>query len=55
MVDLAKAHVLAIDYLVKFEGFEVFNIGTGRPTSVIEMIETFEKSSGVSIPYKFSS
>ena len=55
VVDLAKAHVLAIDYLLKFEGFEVFNIGTGRPTSVIEMIETFEKSTGVSIPYKFSS
>ena len=55
MVDLVKAHVLAIDCLVKFERFEVFNIGTGRPASFIEMIETFEKSTGVSLPYKFCS
>ena len=36
-------------------GIEVFNLGNGKPVSVLEMVSSFEKVSGVSIPYTFSS
>lgn len=55
VVDLAKAHVKAIDRLVKGEhadAFEVFNLGTGNGYSVLEVVESFQKSTGVSLPYQ---
>jgi UDP-glucose 4-epimerase len=55
VVDLANAHVKAIDYL-NSEKFKIqnskFNIGTGTGYSVLEVIEAFKKASGVDIPYK---
>jgi UDP-glucose 4-epimerase len=54
VVDLAKAHVAAIDYLAKKKyqtAFSVFNLGTGRGNSVLEVIQTFEKVSGVKLNY----
>ena len=55
VVDLAKAHVVAIERLINNKnkaGFEVFNIGTGTGTSVLELINVFEKVTGVKLNYK---
>lgn len=55
VVDLARAHVVAIKRLLDGKtksGFEIFNLGTGRGVSVLEMINTFEKISGVKLNYK---
>ena len=53
--DLAKAHVKAIDRILQnqmAEKVEVFNLGTGRGLSVLELINAFEKATGVKLPYK---
>jgi len=55
VVDLAKAHVLAIKRLLdkkQLSDFEVFNLGTGRGLSVLEIIHSFEKSTGQKLNYK---
>ena len=54
VVDLAKAHVLAFNRLLEkkqLKSFEVFNLGTGKGSSVLEVIKTFESVSGVQIKY----
>ena len=53
VVDLAKAHVSAIKRLETGQGnnFEVFNIGTGKGSSVLEIINAFEKSTGQKLNY----
>lgn len=52
VVDLAKAHVKAIDFLNKHEAqYSVFNIGTGNGTTVLEVIGAFEKVSGSKLNY----
>ena len=56
VVDLAKAHVKALDFLFKQEkgttSCEIFNIGTGKGNSVLEVINAFETSTGVKLNYK---
>ncbi len=55
VVDLAKAHVRALDFLLginKKAFFDIFNIGTGKGHSVLEVIEIFEKVSGQKLNYK---
>ncbi|HSX17912.1 MAG TPA: UDP-glucose 4-epimerase GalE [Candidatus Saccharimonadales bacterium] len=55
VVDLAKAHVAALQKLEKkdsAENYSVYNLGTGKPTSVLELLKTFEKVNGVKVPYK---
>jgi UDP-glucose 4-epimerase len=55
VVDLAKAHVTALQRLIdkkNTEKVEVFNLGTGRGNSVLEVIKAFEKASGKSLNYK---
>lgn len=55
VVDLAKAHVIAINRILENKSaakLEVFNLGTGRGVSVLELINVFEKSTGVKVPYK---
>ena len=52
VVDLAKAHIKAIEWTLKNEGIDVFNIGTGRGYSVLEIINAFEKVNKVTVPYK---
>jgi len=51
VVDLAQAHVLAYENLEK--GYDVINLGTGRSTTVLELIKTYESINSVIIPYKF--
>ncbi len=52
VVDLAKGHLAALDYLEKHKGGHIWNLGTGQGYSVLEMISTFEEISGVKIPYR---
>lgn len=55
VVDLAEAHVVAVSRMVEGRGkarYEVFNIGTGVPVSVLELVRTFERVNGVKVPYK---
>ncbi|MFM2369913.1 MAG: hypothetical protein RL619_2230 [Bacteroidota bacterium] len=55
VVDLAKAHVIALQRLVNkknLEKIEIFNLGTGKGSSVLEVIKAFEKVSGQKLPYK---
>ena len=51
VVDLAKGHVKALRATEERSGVSVYNLGTGRGCSVMEIIKTFEKVNGVSIPY----
>jgi len=52
VVDLAKGHVKALQYLDKHDGVFTFNLGTGTGYSVLEAIKTFEQVNKVIIPYK---
>jgi len=52
VVDLAKAHVSAILRFSLSKNVETYNLGTGKGSSVLEIVKAFEKVSGVSIPYK---
>ena len=57
VVDLAKAHVIAIDRMLNnasSEPLEIFNLGTGRGVSVLELIRTFEEATGVKVPHKIT-
>lgn len=58
VVDLAKAHVAAMERIVKgenTEAVEVYNVGTGRGYTVLELINTFEQCTGVKLPYKIGA
>ncbi|MBO7610489.1 MAG: UDP-glucose 4-epimerase GalE [Muribaculaceae bacterium] len=55
VVDLAKAHVRALDRMLQDESdnaLEVFNIGTGDGLSVLQLLDAFERSTGVKVPHK---
>ena len=52
VVDLAKGHVAAVDFVSKHTGCQVFNLGTGTGYSVLDMVETFRKVNGVELPYQ---
>ncbi len=57
VVDLAKAHVAAVSRMLDGkmkEGYEIFNVGTGRPVSVYELVTAFEKVNGLKLNYKFA-
>lgn len=57
VVDLAKAHVVALERLLNHKNkanYEVFNLGTGKGSSVLEVIQSFEKVSGSKLNYKFA-
>ena len=51
VVDLAKAHVAAVKKIGSFDNFEVFNIGTGKGTSVLEIVESFRDINNIKLPY----
>lgn len=54
VVDVARAHVLALDKLDRIDGMRVVNLGTGAGTSVLDLIATFERVSGRQIAYRFA-
>ena len=57
IVDLAKAHVFAVTRMVEGrmkKDYEIFNVGTGRPLSVLELITTFERVNGLKLNWKFA-
>jgi UDP-glucose 4-epimerase len=57
VVDLAKAHVIALERLLNKnnkKAFEIFNLGTGTGSTVLEVINSFERVSGEKLNYKFA-
>lgn len=51
VVDLAKGHLLALEKVIRERGVSVYNLGTGRGYSVLEVVKTFAKVNGIKIPY----
>lgn len=57
IVDLARAHVAALHRLIEERGatpYEVFNVGTGRGVSVLELVRGFERANGLKLNYRFA-
>lgn len=52
VVDLAQAHLSALELAMSKEGIEYFNIGTGKGYSVLEVVHAFEKATGKPLPYR---
>ena len=50
VLDLAEGHVAAMERLT--EGVNVYNLGTGRGTSVLELVKAFEEANGIEVPYE---
>ena len=58
IVDLAKAHVCAVARMLDGkmeEGYEIFNVGTGHPLSVMELVTTFEKVNNLKLNYRIAA
>lgn len=51
VVDLARGHVAALKQMEDMHGLDVFNLGTGKGSSVLEVIHAFEEATGMTIPY----
>ncbi|GAA5093811.1 UDP-glucose 4-epimerase GalE [Wohlfahrtiimonas larvae] len=54
VVDLASAHLFALNNRLQNKGCRAWNIGTGNGTSVLQVKETFEKVNGVAVPFEFA-
>ena len=55
VVDLARAHVTAMKRMLdnpETDAVEIFNLGTGRGLSVLELIASFERATGVKVPHR---
>ncbi|MCI8623068.1 MAG: UDP-glucose 4-epimerase GalE [Provencibacterium sp.] len=52
VVDLALGHLGAVEYVAKHTGVEAVNLGTGKGSSVLEVVHAFEKASGREVPYE---
>ena len=55
VVDLAIGHVKAIEYILANQGVEIFNLGTGTPYSVTEIVDTFEKVNDIKVPHVYGA
>ena len=55
VMDLADGHVKAVEYAAQHKGVEVFNLGTGTPYSVLEIVHAFENATGVAIKYELGA
>ena len=55
VVDLAKGHVAAIDYINKHKGLDVFNLGTGVGYSVLDIVNAFEETTNQKVPYRITA
>ena len=51
VVDLARGHVCALEYCAEHKGTEIFNLGTGKGYSVLDVVHAFEQASGAPLPY----
>lgn len=54
VVDLAVGHVKAIEKIKENPGLKIYNLGTGKGYSVLDIVNNFEKATGVAIPYKIA-
>ncbi len=54
VVDLAKGHVAALQHILQAPGHEKINLGTGKGTSVLELVSAFEAASGCKVPYRIA-
>lgn len=54
VVDLAKGHIKALEKLMHTTGVAIYNLGTGRGCSVLEIVRAFEESTGQKIPYRIA-
>ena len=52
VVDLARAHVSAVEHMEHHLGFEAINVGTGSVVTVLELVAAFERASGCKVPYE---
>ncbi|MBQ9707939.1 MAG: UDP-glucose 4-epimerase GalE, partial [Firmicutes bacterium] len=52
VMDLAEGHIKAVEFAKSNKGTEVFNLGTGTPYSVLDIVETFERNSGVHVNHE---
>ena len=55
VMDLARAHLAALDFTGRQTGVEAINVGTGQGYSVLEMVRAFETASGRSVPYRITA
>ena len=54
VTDVAAGHVAALEYICKYKGADAFNLGTGKGTSVLELVRAFEEASGIMINKKIA-
>lgn len=54
VVDLARGHLKALQYLQQHVGVEAINLGTGQGYSVLDMVKAFERENGVAVPYQIA-
>ena len=52
VMDLANGHVKAVEYAAEHKGVNIFNLGTGTPYSVLDIVHAFEKATGVKVKYE---
>ena len=52
VMDLAEGHVKALECMEQRQGLAIYNLGTGKGTSVLELVQAFEKVNGIKIPYQ---
>lgn len=52
VVDLAKGHIKALNWVLNNNGIDAFNLGTGNGYSVLELVEAFKKFNNIDVPYK---
>lgn len=55
VVDLAKGHIKALEWVLNNNGIDTFNLGTGQGYTVLQLIDAFEKINNIKIPYKITS
>ncbi|MBR1584168.1 MAG: UDP-glucose 4-epimerase GalE [Clostridia bacterium] len=54
VMDLAEGHLAALDYAMQRTGVEIFNLGTGTPYSVLDIVHAFESANALTIPYEIT-
>ena len=54
VVDIAKGHIKAIEHVLKTDGLDTFNLGTGHGYSVLELIKTFEKVNNIKVNFQIT-